>query len=76
MKDQKELTLLEDQDKAHKYDGSVMFVTQKRFAVLFFLQSCCVNSVLKHEVRPAKTADPTLQELPPPSLPGRGYSLT
>ena len=49
-----------------------MFVTQKHFAVLFFLQSCCVNSLLKHEVRPAKTADPTLQDLPPPSLPGGG----
>jgi len=67
--------LREDHDKAHKYNkynGPVTFVMHKHFAVLFFLQSCCGNSLLKHEVRPAKTADPTLQELPPPSLPGGG----
>ena len=37
VKDQKELMLWEDHDKAHKYNGPVMFVTHKRFAVLFFL---------------------------------------
>ena len=30
----------------HASDSPVMFVTHKRFAVIFFLPSCCVNSLL------------------------------
>ena len=30
----------------HASDGLVTFVTHKGFAVLFFLPSCCVNSLL------------------------------
>ena len=32
-------------------NSNVTFVTHKRFAILFFLLSCCVNSLLSHSGR-------------------------
>ena len=45
VKDQKTLMLVKITTKHASY-SLVTFVTHKRFAVLFFLPSCCVNSLL------------------------------
>ena len=45
VKDQKTLMLAKFTSK-HASDGLVTFVTHKGFAVLFFLPSCCVNSLI------------------------------
>ena len=39
----------EDHDTKHASNSLVTFVTRKRLAVLFFLSSCCVNSLSEYE---------------------------
>ena len=62
-KDQKTLMSSGDQDKKHASNSPVTFATLKRFAVLFFLQFCCINSQQTTKERQWRTVGVQFREV-------------